>query len=178
MILIGLLTLLVFIPASRWHISKPAHADNLRTFHIFQFLRTNYQLGALPDLPRIVVKERLGIPDALVNLVALFNTGAPSLVVASLAFSAIAVLGTLKGLVTLSWGGVAAGVLAIAMVFVFPLISCVGMLVIWVQLIFQPSTPGYLMVWLSLGLPTIAASFYSLLAAYRASRRHHHPVVE
>ena len=162
-ILAVLLLMLVIVLGSRWHVSASGFAtDILELFPHYVILNRLKYIGMehmgmdltwLPDLPQVVVKERLGVLDALVNAFSLFVSTTALLLVLLLAVI-LAILELFWGLFAGDWDRFLTALFYIV-VSPFLLLLLLAPVLVWVMMFFQPCTPGYFLVWLILGLPAI-----------------------
>jgi len=141
----------LLIVGSRWHITpnSPVGQDVLPYGQTsIGFLKHS---GVIPDdwlpgYPVIVVKEKLGAGDALVNAFAAFCFWATIIPFALVASIAAIVL----GLYYAHWWAVLAGILApILLVIALPIAA----VIYWLAMFFQPITPAFGLIWFFLGVP-------------------------
>ena len=162
-------TFSLLIVGSRWHISNPDLNSWVVRLHICHFMKSNYNIDWLPSLPKVIIKKRLGAFDALINLLAIFVTGAPTIIFYFFGLAICSIFFIFYGLFTGDWNSFLGGLMAVIITLLVPIIFGIYIFFLWIRLLFQPCTPGYIAIMLPLGLPVIFASFILGYGAIMAS---------
>lgn len=147
------ITLLIL--GSRWHVSTNDHADNLKEFSVFALINLNdSDLPYVKNLPRVIIKDKLGAIDAVINAFALFVTTL-SFLPLIIVLAIISVCMSIYGIATGDWNNFFSGLSMIFGLCLLFIVVVIGPFIWWIIMFIQPCTPGYFITWLFLGLPFI-----------------------
>jgi len=177
--IIIVIIIISFIALIALHISKgPTLYLSKNTMNITEGIHNIYFIPQLVDSldlpaelssffgrPKVVMKKRVGVIDALLNLFSFFVLGVST----AISLSILCLIGffilTPISLFTGNWTGFLVGLLgSILGFFLGALFICLSSLYLWIVLLVQVSTPAYFIIVLLAGLPVIVAIIGAALA--------------
>lgn len=148
-LLMVVVVLLIYM-GSTWRVSDSGMERQLKNFDAVSLATNALDIENPFGGTTIIMKEKLGANDALLNVFSMFVT--------AFTFFPVAIIGCLAVIVWTLFtadfvGFVVSTIVAVLMIAIVPLF----LFLLWVVMFIQPCTPGYFLTWLVLGFPAAAA---------------------
>ena len=181
--ILGILMIVFLALGSHWRITNRDFAEIATTFNVFNGLHSlnkdiiSGELNDMPDffrdsistlsswsrnLPEVIIKERVGAIDAIINAFSLLcSTLTILLIMVLMIIVGIGII--IYGFVSATWELLFTGLLAI-IASVFCLLAPI---VLWIGGLIQNMTPGYALIWIFIGLPALVGGASSNLIILR-----------